>query len=136
MSPVAVARDANAGPSRVACGALGARDKRGGRSSASVRRTETVPVAVSAAPRIRDLKRRAHVVHLDPEQRIRARAPVQVEALEEERVAAARTGEARGPERVAEAHAHAERPPELVVEGRDLERAGRPTAPAAADADG
>src|SRR5262245_47135780 len=122
MSPVAVARDANAGPSRVACEALGARDKAGvgraaGSTSDSVRRTETVPVAVGAAPRIRDLERRAHVVHLDPEQRVRVRPPRQVEALEEEGVPAVRAVEALT-EVVPDAHAHAERTTELVVEAR------------------
>src|SRR5580765_7955595 len=123
IKPVAVAREANAGPMRDAREASGARVTMrvaAGAGATSVRRAERIPVAVATAHRVQ-LERRAHVAHLDPEQRVRARPPRQVEALEEERVGPPAHGVR--PERVADAHAHAERSAELVGEPRDLERA-------------
>src|SRR5215510_8010622 len=110
----------------------GARDTgRGLGSRDSVRGSERIPEgAVAAAERVQ-LERTAHVAHLDPEDRVRARPPREVEALEEERVRAADRVRS---ERVPDAHAHAERGAELVREPRHLERTRAGATPARAHA--
>src|SRR5205823_371829 len=71
-----------------------------------------------AAPPIAILERRADVVHGDPEQRVPARLPGDVEPLEEER--RPRAARAIESERVPQAHAHRQRRLELVAEARYL----------------